>query len=227
MDLPVIRLEQPEPAEPFRPEMQQQANLERGRAQVVEQLSPGRAIEPFGGLDLHNDLFVHDKVETLRGQRLTLVENPGGVFAGYLVAPARQLALERPKVDVLEEPESEVVVGLESGTDDLVGQRLFQVVVQNACTQIPRSCACNTNPRVVWPSNAREKSRGCRGQQQGESGSECRLSRQLYRDRRISLACAGSSVEELKTTICLISLISRERSEGFQVNCCHPLCRGE
>lgn len=87
--------------------MQQQANLERRGAQVVEQLPRRGPIEPFCRLHLDDDLVVDDKIQTLRRQLDALVVDAGGILTSDAMASRNELTLECLDVDVFEKSVSE------------------------------------------------------------------------------------------------------------------------
>ena len=90
--------------------MQEQSHFEVRRAQIIEQLALCRAVELFGRLDLDDNRLLHEQVQSLYPELLTLVEHHDASLAADPVAPVPELTLHRQHIQMLEKPVAERVV---------------------------------------------------------------------------------------------------------------------
>src|SRR5687768_1212605 len=104
-------------------EVEEEADFEIGGAEIIVELARGCPVQFVRGLRLDDEAAVHDHVEALAGELLTLVRHTDGDFACDRVAAREELALEGHDVDVLEEAEAERVVDVEECADDGAGER--------------------------------------------------------------------------------------------------------
>ena len=130
----------------FRTEVQQEANLEVRRAQVVINLSQRSSVKFGRRLDLYNELVVDHHVQALLGELFALVHDTNPDLAPYRMAAASEFSFQRQNVDVLEEPVAQCVVHFVERADDRVTDRLMKKTM-SSWTMIahwPLECATKT-----------------------------------------------------------------------------------
>jgi len=96
------------------------------------------------GLDLHNKDAVHDHVQPLDAELLTLVGDAYAHLAPNIVAAGTKLALHGPDIDVFQKPVAQRVVDLVERTDHRVREvRLNQRFRRHG----PYDYECPSSPR--------------------------------------------------------------------------------
>ena len=106
--------------------MQKQTNLEAARSEVASKLTLCRVVKLCGGFDLYDEFFIHDHVEPLSTELFAFVHDTDANLSSDMMAARQQLTLERHRVDVLEEPETQGVVYLEEGANDRAREGFFE-----------------------------------------------------------------------------------------------------
>jgi len=100
--------------------MQQEADLERRSAKVVEKLPFCCGRQVLSRFDLDKDAVVDDEVYALCAEYRTLVPNGNKDLLADDPSSFDKLLLERFAVHMLEETETKVIVSVEERTDYLV-----------------------------------------------------------------------------------------------------------
>jgi hypothetical protein len=106
--------------------VQQQADVQSARAEVVEQLSLCGWSEQLGRLHLDRHAAFHEQVEPVCAHSDAAVRDVDGSFDDDLTAFTPQLECERISIDALQEPIAEGVVHPKEATKDAVGELAFQ-----------------------------------------------------------------------------------------------------
>jgi hypothetical protein len=133
--------------------MEQQADLEIGSPQVVEQLSIGSLVQLVCGLDLDDELAVDDHVHSLVRKLVALVHDTNAYLSPYLMTTVRELTFQSRRVDVFEEPVVKRVVHFKERPDNRPCQSLLDElmsfhglnIVQSAATASSKHCTTNPN----------------------------------------------------------------------------------
>ena len=92
--------------------MEQKSKLQARCVEIVVHLISDAMAQIEAGLDLHDQRFIDDQVNSLTTQFLTFVEHDHRDFTPNPVTAGQQLTLESEKIDVLLETETERVVHL-------------------------------------------------------------------------------------------------------------------
>ena len=123
------------------PEVEDQRNLEIRRPEVVECLAFRRRMKCVSRLDFDHNPLVHDHVDSLRRERVTLVEDGNGNFPTDKSTSFHQLAFERQRIHVLEKAEPKGEVNVKERADDVARGTLLDESVAHAEQLLPRVTA--------------------------------------------------------------------------------------
>src|SRR5688572_25360716 len=91
-----------------RAEVEEKPDLIPRDAQIAEQLPSRALVQLARGFDLDDQRVIDQHVEALPANVFGLVMNADQDFPGHTVTPSHQLALERVRVNRLQEPEPEL-----------------------------------------------------------------------------------------------------------------------
>ena len=89
-------------------------------------LTLGGLVKLGGGLDFDDKLFIDDHIEPLSAELNALVHDTDANLPCYAIAARQELTLERHRIDVLEESETQRVVDVEEGAYDGVRKGFFK-----------------------------------------------------------------------------------------------------
>jgi hypothetical protein len=120
-------------------EMQQKTNLERRCSQVVEELALSGNWQNFRGFEFNDDRVVDNHVYSLCAQDGSFIVDRDYDFLVYRPCTFHEFPLQRLGVDVLQETESQRVVNLKEGANDVVRGLPFEQRVRShdAISQSP------------------------------------------------------------------------------------------
>src|SRR5215218_11319377 len=91
-------------------------------AKVVINLVPRAVMKGERRFDLHDEYLVHHHIDPLAAEFVALVIHDDRDLSSHLVPAGAELPLQRHRVDMLQEPETQCVVYVVECTDDRAGQ---------------------------------------------------------------------------------------------------------
>ncbi len=103
-------------------EVDDEAYLEAGDFQVVEDVIVVSGAILFIHLEFHNDLVIHQDVWQIAGNRVAFVANLNAAVASGRDLPEVEFLEKRLFIHILGEPKANDLVNLQGCTDDFVGQ---------------------------------------------------------------------------------------------------------
>jgi hypothetical protein len=106
--------------------MKEQTDLDRRRAQIVEELSLIVRIQVFCRLYFDDYYAIYEEVDPVRGDLHSLVQNRNGNLTPDPVPTASQLDEQSATVGTLEEAIAKSVVHVIEGADDRLGDAFMQ-----------------------------------------------------------------------------------------------------
>lgn len=126
--IPLARRDHPRHL-PCRPEVEQQANLEARRSQIVQELRLRTADEGCSCLELEDDLAVDHDVPAVLPDPLSMEMDVKRDFGSYVEATLPKQDDERCPIDGLQIAVPQFVMHVEEGADDLSGELRMRIAL--------------------------------------------------------------------------------------------------